>query len=57
MITTSTSEPLAITYAARHCTQYGCKKCAARARWNRRKGWRTSSSLARRNPRKGVMRK
>lgn len=52
MITTSTSKILAITYAARHCTQYGCQKCAARARWNRRKGWRS-----RKNPRHSTRRK
>jgi hypothetical protein len=41
VITITTSEILALTYAQRHCTEYGCRKCAARARWNRRKGWRT----------------
>jgi len=35
----------AVTYAVRHCTEYGCPKCAARARWNRRKGWRSPKSL------------
>ena len=31
------SEILATTYAVRHCTVHGCRKCIARARWNRRK--------------------
>ena len=51
-MTYQASEILAITYAARHCTEYRCQKCAARARWNRRKGWRTSKTPARRTPRR-----
>jgi hypothetical protein len=47
-----TSEVLAVTYAARHCTEYGCRKCASRARWNRRKGWRTTKSPVRRSTRR-----
>jgi hypothetical protein len=30
-------EITAVACAVRHCTEYGCQKCAARARWNRRK--------------------
>jgi hypothetical protein len=52
VITVTTSEILAITYAQRHCTEYGCRKCAARARWNRRKGWRARKSPARRSTRR-----
>jgi hypothetical protein len=37
----STSEILAIERAKRHCAEYGCRKCGARALWNRRKGWRS----------------
>ena len=48
MITT-TSEILAIAYTKRHCTEYGCQKCAARARWNRRKGWHTRKNPTHRN--------
>jgi phosphohistidine phosphatase SixA len=42
------SEVNAIADASRHCTQRGCEKCAARARWWRRKGWRTHKNPARR---------
>ena len=42
------SEILAITQAKRHCTEYGCRKCAARARWRRRKQWRSRKSPNRR---------
>jgi hypothetical protein len=45
----STSELLAIAYAARHCTQLGCKKCASRDRWNRRKRWRSHKNPIRRS--------
>jgi hypothetical protein len=45
----STSEILAITYATRHCAKYGCEKCASRARWNRRKGWRSRKNPIRRS--------
>lgn len=41
-----TREILAITYAKRHCTEYGCRKCAARARWKRRKKWRSHKNPA-----------
>jgi hypothetical protein len=27
------SEIMAITVAVRHCNEYGCRKCIARARW------------------------
>lgn len=36
------------THAIRHCAEYGCRKCAARARWSRRKGWHTRKTTARR---------
>jgi hypothetical protein len=42
------NEIIAITYAARHCTEYGCPKCIARARWNRRKKWQSRKSPIRR---------
>ena len=29
---------------ARHCHQVGCKKCAARGRWLRRRAWRSRKS-------------
>jgi hypothetical protein len=45
---TRTSEILAIALAGRRCTEPGCRKCAARGRWNRRKGWRTRKSPDRR---------
>lgn len=32
----------------RHCTEPGCRKCAARGRWMRRKGWRSRKDPARR---------
>jgi hypothetical protein len=38
------SEILAITIAVRHCNQYGCRKCIARARWGRRKKWQSRKS-------------
>jgi hypothetical protein len=40
------SEILAIAYSSRHCTEYGCRKCAARARWHRRRQWRTRKKIA-----------
>ena len=43
-----TSEILAITNAKRHCAEYGCRKCAARARWRRRKQWRCRKNPYRR---------
>jgi hypothetical protein len=46
---TRTSEILAITYAARHCSEYGCPKCASRARWERRKRWRSRKNPIRRS--------
>lgn len=33
------SEIAAVTYAVRHCSEHGCRKCTARARWGRRKKW------------------
>ncbi len=42
------SEVVVIMHAGRHCTEYGCRKCAARGRWNRRKGWRSRKSPIRR---------
>jgi len=43
------TEAIAAMYLARHCTEYGCRKCIARAHWNRRKGWRSRKSPIRRN--------
>jgi hypothetical protein len=45
---TSASEINDVIPARRHCTESGCRKCIARARWNRRKGWRSRKTLARR---------
>jgi hypothetical protein len=47
-----TSENLAFTYASRHCTEYGCRKCMARSRWTRRKKWRVRQNPVRRNNRR-----
>lgn len=38
------AEILAITVAVRHCNEYGCGKCIARARWGRRKKWQSRKS-------------
>lgn len=35
-----TDEP-ATYIVVRHCTDYGCRKCIARAKWYRRKAWRS----------------
>jgi hypothetical protein len=43
------SEILATIYVTRHCTQYGCRKCIAQARWNRRKKWHTRKNTTRRD--------
>jgi len=45
---TTTGEALATTCATRHCPEHGCQKCAACARWNRRKRRRSHK----RRPRK-----
>jgi hypothetical protein len=42
------SEIIAVTYAVRHCTEYGCQKCAAHVRWSRRKKWQSRKSQTRR---------
>lgn len=42
------NEIIAIADTARHCTVHGCRKCIARARWNRRK---------KRQPRKSPIRR
>jgi hypothetical protein len=42
------SEIIAVTYAVRHCTEYGCQKCAARTRWDRRKKWQSKKNPNRR---------
>jgi hypothetical protein len=42
------SEIIAVTHAVRHCTEYGCAKCVARARWNRRKKWQSRKNQNRR---------
>lgn len=39
---------IATAYAVRHCTEYGCGKCAARARWNRRKRQKARKNTSRR---------
>jgi hypothetical protein len=39
----------------RHCTNVKCEKCLARARWSRRKAWRSSKDPSRKNTRKEVM--
>jgi hypothetical protein len=39
---------IAATQIARHCTEYGCRKCTARARWNRRKKWQSRKNPVRR---------
>jgi hypothetical protein len=49
---TPPSEIIAITYATRHCTEYGCEKCLARIRWARRKKWRTRKKITRRGTRR-----
>ena len=38
-----------IAYSARHCDDPGCRKCAARFRWTRRKSWRSCKSPNRRD--------
>jgi hypothetical protein len=38
-----------IAYPSRHCTEYGCGKCTAQARWDRRKKWRARRRTVRRN--------
>jgi hypothetical protein len=43
------SEIIAVTYAVRHCANPRCGKCAARARWNRRKGWRSGKTTVRKS--------
>jgi len=39
------SDIMAITVVTRHCNEFGCRKCIARARWGRRKKW-----MSRKNP-------
>ena len=39
----------AVVISARHCNEIDCKKCRARARWIRRKAWRSRKSPVRRN--------
>ena len=36
-------------YVARQCADIHCRKCRTRARWNRRKAWRTSKKTVSRN--------
>ena len=38
-------EIITLMSVARHCTEYGCEKCAARSQWNRRKGWQSEKSI------------
>jgi hypothetical protein len=42
------TEIIAVTYMARHCNEYGCRKCAARVRWDRRKKWQSRKNPNRR---------
>jgi hypothetical protein len=42
------SEIITVTHIVRHCTEYRCRKCSARARWNRRKKWQSRKSPIRR---------
>jgi hypothetical protein len=35
------SDLLAADYITRHCMDPKCRKCRARARWQRRKAWRS----------------
>jgi hypothetical protein len=42
-------EIMAIAVAVRHCNEYGCRKCIARARWGRRKRWQSRKSPNRRS--------
>lgn len=39
---------IAISVTGRHCTNYQCRKCIARAKWYRRKAWRSSKNPNRR---------
>lgn len=32
---------LTVEYPIRHCSDQQCRKCRDRARWNRRKAWRS----------------
>ncbi len=43
------TEVIAATSLTRHCTEYGCRKCIARAQWNRRKKWQARKSPIRSN--------
>lgn len=36
-------------YAVRHCNEYGCQKCAAQARWDRRKKRNSRKAASRRS--------
>jgi hypothetical protein len=47
-MTTTASENLAHAFV-RDCTGYRCRKCAARARWYRRKAPRSGKNRARRH--------
>ncbi len=46
------AEIIAVTYVVRHCNEYGCRKCIARARWNRRKRWQSRKNSRRATGRK-----
>jgi hypothetical protein len=39
----------AVVVSVRHCHQLDCAKCRSRARWMRRKSWRSRKSPNRRN--------
>jgi hypothetical protein len=51
-VTTTASEIPAISHPARHCPERGCRKCAACARWDRRKRRRSHKRPPRRTTRK-----
>jgi hypothetical protein len=44
---TLTAEIIPIMRADRHCAEYGCRKCIARAHWNKRRKWRTRKNAIR----------
>lgn len=41
-------EELTFPVTGRHCTNYQCRKCIARAKWYRRKAWRSGKNQHRR---------
>jgi hypothetical protein len=47
------SDILATEVITHHCTEPGCPKCRARARWHRRRAWRTRKNPAHTATRRG----